>query len=102
MTVRSVLLCFFLLAGALGASANPAPNAATDWALIVQQSIHNAGAPRSAGISEIIGNNGGSMKPAHVRARLRGSAEDLGRNATTKSMGSVGSTRSEPCNSEKE
>jgi len=26
----------------------------------------------------IIGKNGGSMHPAHVRARLRGSAEDLG------------------------
>ena len=54
MMLRSVLLCFFLLAGALGASANPAPNAVTDWALIVQQSIHNAGAPRSAGTSEIL------------------------------------------------
>jgi hypothetical protein len=53
MSLRSVLLCFFLLAGALRASANPAPNAVTDWALIVQQSIHNAGAPRSAGTSEI-------------------------------------------------
>ena len=54
MTLRSVLLCFFLLAGALRASATPAPNAVTDWALIVQQSIHNAGAPRSAGTSEIL------------------------------------------------
>jgi hypothetical protein len=54
MSLRSVLLCFFLLAGALRASANPAPNAVTDWALIVQQSIHNAGAPRSAGTSEIL------------------------------------------------
>ena len=53
--VRSgVFLVVFLLAGALRASANPAPNAVTDWALIVQQSIHNAGAPRSAGTSEIL------------------------------------------------
>src|SRR5688572_25833453 len=54
MSLRSVLLCFFLLAGALRASANPAPNAVTDWALIVQLAIHNAGAPRSAGTSEIL------------------------------------------------
>jgi hypothetical protein len=54
MKLRSVLLCFVLLAGALRASANTAPNAVTDWALIVQQSIHNAGAPRSAGTSEIL------------------------------------------------
>ena len=54
MKLRSVLLCFFILAGVLRASANPAPNAVTDWALIVQQSIHNAGAPRSAGTSEIL------------------------------------------------
>ena len=54
MKLRSVLLCFVLLAGALRASANPAPNAVTDWALIVQQSIHNSGAPRSAGTSEIL------------------------------------------------
>jgi hypothetical protein len=31
-----------------------APNAATDWSLIVQQAIHNASAPRSAGTSEIL------------------------------------------------
>ena len=54
MKLRSVLLCFFFLAGGLRASADPAPNAITDWALIVQQSIHNAGAPRSAGTSEIL------------------------------------------------
>ena len=54
MKLRSVLLCFFLLAGVVRASANPAPNAVTDWALIVQQSIHNAAAPRSAGTSEIL------------------------------------------------
>ena len=54
MKLRSVLMCVFLLAGALRASADPAPNAVTDWALIVQQSIHNAAAPRSAGTSEIL------------------------------------------------
>ena len=54
MKLRSGLLCFFVLAGALRASASPAPNAVTDWALIVQQSIHNAAAPRSAGTSEIL------------------------------------------------
>ena len=54
MKLRSVLLCFVLLAGAVRASANPAPNAVTDWALIVQQSIHSSGAPRSAGTSEIL------------------------------------------------
>lgn len=50
----SILVCICLLAGAPQASANTSPNAATDWALIVQQSIHNASAPRSAGTSEIL------------------------------------------------
>jgi hypothetical protein len=49
-----VFICMCLLAGAPRASANTAPNAVTDWALIVQQSIHNASAPRSAGTSEVL------------------------------------------------
>lgn len=48
------LICLLLVAGALRASASTGPNAATDWALIVQQSIHNAAAPRSAGASEVL------------------------------------------------
>ena len=36
------------------AAAQGAPNAVTDWATIVQQAIHNASAPRSAGTSEIL------------------------------------------------
>ena len=51
----SVFLFVFVLVLAPGrASANHAPNAVTDWALIVQQAIHNAGAPRSAGTSQIL------------------------------------------------
>ena len=44
MRMRSVLLSCVLLAGPVHASA--APNAVTDWATIVQTSIHNATAPR--------------------------------------------------------
>ena len=53
MRVRSVLICFLLLAGPARASANM-PNVVTDWATIVQQSIHNATAPRSAGTAEVL------------------------------------------------
>jgi hypothetical protein len=49
-----VFIGMCLLAGAPRASANTAPNAVTDWALIVQQAIHNASAPRSAGTSEVL------------------------------------------------
>jgi hypothetical protein len=59
MRSRSVssYLSLFLLLLVLApgrAFANSAPNAVTDWALIVQQAIHNAGAPRSAGTSQIL------------------------------------------------
>jgi hypothetical protein len=49
-------LLIFLLAFAwpLAAAAQPAPNVVTQWAAIVQQSIHNAGAPRSAGSSQVL------------------------------------------------
>jgi hypothetical protein len=48
MRTRSllVLVCCALLAGPVRASADTAPNAVTDWELIVQQAIHNAAAPR--------------------------------------------------------
>ncbi len=37
-------------------------------------------APHAAGVAAlIIGQNGGSMKPAHVEAKLRQSADDLGK-----------------------
>lgn len=49
------LLAWALLSGSPArAFADPAPNAVTDWAAIVQQAIHSAGAPRSAGTSEIL------------------------------------------------
>jgi hypothetical protein len=53
MRARTVLICFVLLAGPVRASANT-PNAVTDWATIVQQSIHSASAPRSAGTAEVL------------------------------------------------
>jgi hypothetical protein len=53
MRARSALICFLLVAAAGRASANT-PNAVTDWATIVQQSIHNASAPRSAGTAEVL------------------------------------------------
>ena len=46
MRARSLLMCGVLLAGPVQASADTAPNAVTDWELIVQQAIHNAAAPR--------------------------------------------------------
>jgi hypothetical protein len=54
MNARSLLVWIILLAAPIRALASPAPNAVTDWALIVQQSIHNASAPRSAGTSQIL------------------------------------------------
>ena len=55
MSARTILLGVALLASPLRAAATtPAPNVVTDWSAIVQQSIHNATAPRSAGTSEIL------------------------------------------------
>ena len=42
----ALLVCSALLAVPAQASAGTAPNAVTDWELIVQQAIHNAAAPR--------------------------------------------------------
>ena len=54
MASRVSLCLLALLACPLGAAAQPAPNVVTQWAEIVQQSIHNAGAPRSAGTSQVL------------------------------------------------
>ena len=54
MAIRLFVLLMVLAAWPLGAAAQPAPNAVTEWAAIVQQSIHNAAAPRSAGTSQIL------------------------------------------------
>jgi hypothetical protein len=56
MRTRPVLvpICLLTLAAAPRASANPAHNVVTEWAAIVQQSIHNASAPRSGGTSQIL------------------------------------------------
>lgn len=55
MAIRLSTFCLLaVLACPLGASAQPAPNVVTEWAAIVQQSIHNAAAPRSAGTSQIL------------------------------------------------
>jgi hypothetical protein len=54
MSARSVLIGCLLLALPLRTTANPAPNAVTDWASIVQQAIHNAAAPRSSGTAQIL------------------------------------------------
>jgi hypothetical protein len=53
MTVRVVLICILLIAGTVRASAET-PNVVTEWAMIVQQSIHNASAPRSAGSAQVL------------------------------------------------
>jgi hypothetical protein len=53
MKVRSLLLCI-LLAGPGASAATGAPNPVTDWTTIVQTSIHNATAPRSAGTSQVL------------------------------------------------
>jgi hypothetical protein len=50
----SLLVLTLLLLVPGRALANSAPNAVTDWALIVQQAIHNATAPRSSGTSQIL------------------------------------------------
>ncbi len=54
MATRVLVCLIVLLAQPLGAAAQPAPNVVTQWAAIVQQSIHNAGAPRSAGTSQVL------------------------------------------------
>ncbi|HTV01941.1 MAG TPA: vanadium-dependent haloperoxidase [Luteitalea sp.] len=54
MRTRSMLIGLAMLASPLRAAATPAPNVVTDWSAIVQQAIHNAGAPRSAGSSQIL------------------------------------------------
>jgi hypothetical protein len=54
MAVRVSFLMLVLVSCPLRAMAQPAPNVVTQWAAIVQQSIHNAAAPRSAGSSEIL------------------------------------------------
>jgi hypothetical protein len=43
-----------LLCGAVRASADTPPNVVIYWATVVQQSIHNASAPRSAGTSQVL------------------------------------------------
>jgi hypothetical protein len=54
MSMRLVLIGILLLAGPYRASADTAPNVVTYWATVVQQAIHNAGAPRSAGTSQML------------------------------------------------
>jgi PAP2 superfamily len=53
MKVRSVLVCILLAAAPKPAFADTT-NVVTQWATIVQQSIHNAGAPRSAGSAQVL------------------------------------------------
>lgn len=48
------LLCLFLVVGVPAAHAQTTPNPVIHWAGVVQQSIHNAAAPRSPGTSEIL------------------------------------------------
>lgn len=54
MAVRVYVFMLVLFLCPLRALAQPAPNVVTQWAAIVQQSIHNATAPRSAGTSEVL------------------------------------------------
>jgi hypothetical protein len=54
MAIRLSVSLLVLLISPHSAFAQPAPNVVTQWAAIVQQSIHSAGAPRSAGTSEIL------------------------------------------------
>jgi hypothetical protein len=54
MRARSLLLTSALLAIPVPAFADPAPNAVTDWAAIVQPAIHNATAPRSPATSQVL------------------------------------------------
>jgi hypothetical protein len=52
VTLRALVLSAIAVAGPVPATA--APNVVTEWAGIVQQAIHTAAAPRSAGTSEIL------------------------------------------------
>jgi hypothetical protein len=54
MHVRLVLIALLVCAAPSRALADTAPNVVTQWATIVQQSIHNAAAPRSAGTAQIL------------------------------------------------
>src|SRR5262245_26006818 len=52
-TVGSLIVCL-VVAGQAPTLAQPAPNVVTDWAAIVQQAIHDSGAPRSARPSPVL------------------------------------------------
>jgi hypothetical protein len=54
MRARQLFFCLLLLASPYRASAQTQPNSVIHWAGVVQQSIHNAAAPRSAGSSEVL------------------------------------------------
>jgi hypothetical protein len=54
MAKHLLVLTLVLSASPLTAAAQPAPNVVTQWAAIVQTSIHNAAAPRSAGSSQVL------------------------------------------------
>jgi hypothetical protein len=54
VTLRALVLSAIAVAAPAAASAAPTPNVVTEWAGIVQQAIHNASAPRSAGTSQIL------------------------------------------------
>jgi hypothetical protein len=54
MRARQLVFCLLLLASPYRASAQTQPNPVIHWAGVVQQSIHNAAAPRSAGSSEVL------------------------------------------------
>jgi hypothetical protein len=48
------LIGVLVLAATLRGAADTAPNVITDWATIVQQSIHHATAPRSAASAQVL------------------------------------------------
>lgn len=52
--VLSVLVCLLMLAAPPRTAAGPTSNVVTEWATLVQSSIHNAAAPRSAGTSQVL------------------------------------------------
>lgn len=54
MRARVLLYCLLAIAMPYRASAQSHQNAVIHWANVVQQSIHNAAAPRSAGSSEVL------------------------------------------------
>lgn len=53
MFARAVLTCSLLLASALPSTAQPAPNAVTDWGAIIQPAVFNTDQP-SAGTAQIL------------------------------------------------